>query len=412
MNKLFNLRQFIFLLIITMACPASSKTSGLSNNFGKNENDEIRHRVKSMSTIIDVRYTDKVREQIDYLIGNKRLSTTLLGRAVMYFPMMDKIFDEYNIPQELKHLAVIESGLVPYFSSGAGAAGLWQLMPGTAEMFGLKIKSTIDERKDAEKSTHAAAKYLKKLHGLYGDWTMVLAAYNCGDGRLNKAIKSAGSTDYWEVEKFLPQQTQDFLPRFIAASYLMNFYYAHELEPDHLPEEYVYTGSIIVKEKVDLDKIAEEYQVSPEAIRRLNAIYVKGFIPETEDEEFSLVLPESIIYQYAENNNLLDKVGGFSIASIMRQKENAAGAVEDVKKEAIAIADIPPAKPIIPIGIPARAVSIKEDNSIVKVVRLSKGKSLKDIAQEHGTDLASLLDYNKFSEQNLPRLGDPIKIRI
>jgi membrane-bound lytic murein transglycosylase D len=408
MNKILKMRHIIFMLVLALAYPAASRKS--INADYEDLSDEIRQRVKSMSSVVDMRYTNLVEKEIDDLIANKNLSRTLLGRAAMYFPMMEKVLVENGVPEELKYLSVIESGLVPYLSSGAGAAGLWQFMPSTAEMFGLKVKSTIDERKDAYKATQAAAKYLKKLHSIYGDWTLVLAAYNCGDGKLNKALKRSGARSYWASLDQLPEQTQSFVPRFIAASYLMNFYYIHELEPDHLPEDYVYSGTLKVKSKIELSTIAEDYQVSPEAIRRLNAIYTKGFIPESEEEEFTLTLPESIIYQYAEKNNLLDKIAEFSIASINRQNKRAS---ESIKKDEIAVADIPTQKsPIIPINIPNRSVSIKEDYSIIKIVRLTKGKSLKDIAEEHGTDLAALIDYNNFSESNLPRLGDPIKIRI
>ncbi len=420
MKRTTRYRQIIFFCLLTLINSVSARQNNaiVDREVAPGSNDDIKHRLKNMSDVIEIKYTEKVQDQIEFLLKSKNLSRTLLGRAEMYFPLMDNILLKHNVPTDLKYLAVIESGLVPYLSSGAGASGLWQFMPGTAQMYGLKVKDTYDERKDAIKSTEAAALYLKKLYKIYGDWTLVLAAYNCGDGTLNRAMKKTSSKSYWDISSHLPQQTQDFVPRYIAAAYLMNFYYLHELEPDPLPEDYVYTGTLKVYQRVDLLKIAEEYQISPEAIKRLNAVYTKGFIPESQEGEYFLTLPESKIYDYATNHNLLSDIAGFSIPSEARQKKNS-----ETKTEEIAVAVVNrepetpfsklpnPAMPITNLSNSVKAIRIEEEG-IIKIVRLEKGQSLKDIAEANGIELAEIIELNRYSNSNLPKLGDQVKVRI
>jgi LysM repeat protein len=411
MNRKYQIKGVIFFLTLVFC----SNFKIVTANSNCDTNNEIREKVLNLPSQLELRYNDQVKEQIEFFVEkNKRLSSTLLGRATMYFPMIEATLASHNLPDELKYLPVIEAGLVPYLTSSAGASGLWQFMPATAEQFGLIISNTIDERRDAEKSTAAAASYLKRLFNIYKDWTLVLAAYNCGDGVLNKALKKSNSRSYWDVQQYLPQQTQEFVPKFIAASYMMNYYYDHNLVPTPLEDDFVYTASIKVFEKVDLQKIADVYQIDIEVLKRLNAVYTKGFIPESNGEHL-LHLPESKIYDYANANNSLDHIVAYSSASISRQKEAIAIAEAKMRQEIKSRESLPVDG--LPLSnnplVNTKYSTIRfEDEAVVKVVKLTKGKSLADIAKENGTDIASLIDLNKIDTKFPPRVGDNIKIRI
>jgi membrane-bound lytic murein transglycosylase D len=380
-----------------------------------NANNEIREKVLNLPLQLELKYNDQVKEQIEFFVDkNKKLSSALLGRATMYFPMIEATLATHNLPDELKYLPVIEAGLVPYLTSSAGASGLWQFMPATAQQFGLKITNTIDERRDANKSTQAAAVYLKRLFNIYKDWTLVLAAYNCGDGVLNKAMKKTASRSYWDIQQYLPQQTQEFVPKFIAAAYMMNYYYDHNISPIPMEDDYVFTASIKVFDKVELQKVADDYQINIEVLKRLNAVYTKGFVPAS-DGEYLLHLPESKIYDFASTYNLFDNIVAYSPASMSRQKQAIAEAEaknqQDIKsRESLPIDGLPLSNNPI---VDAKPSSIRFDEEIsIKVVKLTKGKSLLDIAKENGTDIASLIDLNKIDSKYPPKIGDEIKVRI
>ena len=188
-------------------------------------------RLSQLPSVIDMSYNRLVKNYINvYTIKRREQVGNMLAVSEYYFPMFEAVFDLYDVPYELKYLAVIESAMNPRAVSRAGAVGTWQFMYGTAKMYGLRINSLVDERRDPLKSTHAAAKFLKNLHELYGDWTLALAAYNCGPGNVNKAIRrSGGKKDFWEIYYYLPRETRGYVPAFIAAAYTMNYYREHNL---------------------------------------------------------------------------------------------------------------------------------------------------------------------------------------
>jgi len=216
----------------------------------------------------------------------------VLGRSELYFDMFEEKLDMHGLPIELKYLAVIESGLRPQVKSRAGALGLWQFMYRTGRMFGLEENSYVDERMDPEKATEAACKYLKQLYGMYNDWNLALAAYNAGPGNVNKAIRRSGNKKtYWEVRPFLPRETQGYVPNFIAAAYLLNYYKEHNIVPQEATIKYYELDTMHLKRGVHMQTVADLLEISLEDIERLNPIYKRNYIPKGVTEPYSITLP-------------------------------------------------------------------------------------------------------------------------
>lgn len=413
MNYKILLRSILFYLLITITQNGRLNGEGLVDNVAATD---YRERVYSLNLPIELKYTQEVEDMIAFYVEkNKKLSATLLGRAEMYFPYIEPVLIQEDLPIELKYLPVLETGLLPYAESGAGASGLWQFMEGTAALYGLKITNAVDERRDPEKSTMAASAYLKKLYSIYKDWTLVLAAYNCGDGTLNKAMKKAESKSYWDVQKYLPKQTQEFVPKFIAIAYMMNYYYLHEIETNTLPDEYKYTATLKVSSRIDLDKLSKEYEIDKEVIRRLNPAFTKGFIPAVKGQAYTLTLPELKMYEYANDNGLYEEIVGYSPQVMARNK----AAIALAEQESIIEAQMEGSKPVsqlptVPLYFESNtsAIRIEEKANTVKVVKLKKGQSIADIAREYNQDLASMIQYNDFDENRPPRVGDQVKVKI
>ena len=192
-------------------------------------------RLRSIPSVVPLTYNDKVRANIIYYIDRigDRVGV-MLGLSKYYFPIFDEILDRHGVPCELKYLVVIESALNPKAVSRVGATGLWQFMYATGKMYDLRVNSIIDDRMDPIKATEAAAKYLKDLHKIYNDWTLAIAAYNCGPGNVNKAMKRSGRNDFWGMYDFLPKETRGYVPAYIAAAYVMNFHAEHGIYPAKL----------------------------------------------------------------------------------------------------------------------------------------------------------------------------------
>ena len=411
MNILISLRNLVFFLVLSFS--GNQNVPAAVESCLDIADPEIEKRVMSLPLKLEVRYNSQVKEQISFFIEKHRgLSTTLLGRAPMYFPMIEEALANHGLPDELKYLPVIEAALVPYVSSHVGASGLWQFMKPTAQMYGLKVTNVLDERRDPEKSTQAAMHYLNRLYNIYGDWTLVLAAYNCGDGVVNSALRKSNSRSYWDIQKYLPRQTQEFVPKFIAIAYLMNYYYLHELEPTPLSDDYVFTATILVNEKIDLKHLAEDFEIDWEVMKRLNPSYTKGFIPRSNGEN-KLTLPETKLYDFALAFGALDKVVSLSPASAARQRDIVALAEANQRKDEVSgtrpINNLP--FPILLAGNSTEAIRM-EDDGYVKVVKLTRGKSLADIARENGMELAALMEFNRIDVNSPPRIGDQIRIRM
>lgn len=255
---------------------------------------EYEQRLREMSGAIQYKLHPMVKEVIVARTEKYRSSTEqVLGLSEVYFPIFEEHLAKYNLPHQLKYLPVIESRLEPVARSYAGAVGLWQFIPSTGKIYNLQINSTIDERSDTYKASEAAARMLSELYNYYSDWALALAAYNCGAGRVNRAIKDAGSRDYWVVRNYLPTETQKYVPYFMAFAYVGEYYELHELNPMRYPESLRLTDTIVVHESRSLYQLAKDLDMSPDTLRRLNPGYLKGYVPANPGGS-TIVLPSRV----------------------------------------------------------------------------------------------------------------------
>lgn len=257
-------------------------------------NKEYRTRIEQMNSVVKLTYNDKVQNYIDVYANKRRNSVSaMLGMAEYYFPIFEDIFEQYDVPQELKYLSIIESALNPKAKSPAGARGIWQFMPTTARNYKLKVNSYLDERCDPIKSTHAAAQYLKALNDIFGDWVLAIAAYNCGPGNIKKAIaRSGGKTDFWDIYNFLPKETRSYVPAFIAAYYVFENHELHNLYPKKIVMPKMDT--IMVSKKLHFKQISEVLKVPLEELEDLNPQYKADVVPYSE-EGSPLYLPIELV---------------------------------------------------------------------------------------------------------------------
>lgn len=292
MNRIFNTANQcrVLLLILFMG---SMATNVASANISTEMDKKIENRILSLGFSVDARYNAEVKKRINQYINRQRkMSEILIGRSTIYFPTFEQVLRDKGLPQDLKYLSVVESGLRPAATSRIGAAGLWQFMRPTGRMMGLKINRTVDERRDIVKSTEAAADYLLKLYGQFDDWTLALAAYNCGPGNMRKAIrKSGGKRNFWEIKKYLPKETREYIPKLIAMTYVMNYYYDHDIMPTIPDENLINTSTAQVFEKIDLKTLSKELELDLSTLRTLNPSFIRNYIPKSEDGKYQLVLP-------------------------------------------------------------------------------------------------------------------------
>ena len=259
-------------------------------------NDSIyAERLDRLPSIIEMTYNDVTKQFIErYANRHRRLVANMLGLSTFYMPMIENVLDSYNMPQELKYLPIIESALNPKAVSRVGAKGLWQFMFQTGKIYGLKSNSYIDERFDPLKSTHAAIRYLRDLYNFFKNWDLAIAAYNCGPGNVKKAIiRSGGKTNFWHIYRFLPRETRGYIPAFIAANYIMNYYEEHGINPMQ-PTLPIATDTIHVNKNLHFSQISELCNIEMEAIRAMNPQYIRDIIPG-KSETCVLRLPNETI---------------------------------------------------------------------------------------------------------------------
>lgn len=265
--------------------------------------EEYIDRLSRIPSIMEMPYNDVIRKFIDFYTERIREKVSyMLGAANFYVPIFEEALDAYGLPMELKYLPVIESALNPSAVSRAGASGLWQFMIGTGKIYGLESNSLVDERRDPIKASWAAARFLKELYELYGDWNLVIAAYNCGQGNVNKAIRRAnGQKDYWAIYNYLPKETRGYVPSFIAANYVMTYYCDHNICPMEtaLPAD---TDTLHINRNLHFEQIADICGIGLEEIKALNPQYKKNIIPGNT-KTYVLRLPMSKISAFIDNQD-------------------------------------------------------------------------------------------------------------
>lgn len=294
-----SLHKFLTVLFLSLFLPSLSFGSVYNGSIElelEYDENSVAERMLSMSDLTIRPRRDPVAMGYirNYLTRSRRTSELIIGRSILYFPMFEEQLKRHNLPQELKYLPVVESALNPKAVSPAGAGGLWQFMPGTGRLEGLQSNKYIDERFDPIKSTEAAMKHLTRLYDMFGDWELVLAAYNSGSGNVTRAIKRGRSQDYWRIQRFLPRETRNYVPAFIAATYLCEHFQLHGIQPNLPDMDMQIIESIKVYNGFSFFELATLTGLSVETLESLNPAYVGGYIPENA-HGYYLTLPRRVM---------------------------------------------------------------------------------------------------------------------
>lgn len=352
--------------------------------------DEVYiERLSKIPSTIEMPYNSEVRRFIDmYIVKKRSLVEAMLGMSLYYMPIFEQALEQEGMPLELKYLPVVESALDPTAKSPVGAAGLWQFMLRTGKGLGLEVNSLVDERLDPYKSSEKAAKYLKELYNIYGDWSLAIAAYNCGPGKVNNAIKNAGGTgkDFWQIYAFLPRETRGYVPAFIAANYVMTYFKYHNISPA-LAKKPILVDTVQVNRRVHFKQIASVLNLPIEALRVLNPQYRKDVIPGNS-RSYTLALPSQQIYCYLLSE---DSITGFDTKKYQPRK------VVEPKMEQVASDE--------------NGEYVYEKRTVTKTHRVSKGESLGSIAKKYGTTVATIKRTNGLKSDAL-KVGQRLKIKV
>ena len=354
----WNARQYLF--------PESTGTASayLSNLSASDYAD----RLSRIPAVMELPHNNVVQEFIDRYTGKNRGTISFcLAAGNFYIPLFEEALEAYGLPLELKYLPVIESALNPVARSKAGAVGLWQFMLTTGKRYDLEVNSLIDERQDPLKSTWAAARYLKDLYDIYKDWNLVIAAYNCGPGNVNKAIHRAeGVTDYWKIYPYLPTETRGYVPAFIAANYAMYYYCQHQIEPLRTAFP-VATDTVMIHKSLHFDQIAELCNIDKEAIRALNPQYKKDLIPGNV-KPYALRLPQEKLLAFID---LGDSVYNHRSTDLFKRRAT----VEIDEKAVKAAAKNKPVYVTVRQGDNLGAIARRNHTTVAKIKRLNNLKN-------------------------------------
>ena len=349
-------------------------------------------RLKRIPSIIEMPYNEVVQKFIDRYSGRLRHSVSyMLGASNFYMPIFEEALETYGLPLELKYLPVIESALNPTAVSRVGATGLWQFMLATGKRYGLEVNTLVDERRDPIKASYAAANYLSDLYKVFGDWNLVIAAYNCGPDQINKAIhRSKGSKDYWQIYPYLPKETRGYVPAFIAANYIMTYYCEHNICPmtTRLPAK---TDTVMVSRNVHLEQIAAVCNIDIEQLRTLNPAYRRDIVPGATKMS-AVRLPHTEVGKFID---LEDSIYTYN-AEVLFSKRATVEVNDDV--------------PTYTRKSSTKRSRKKASRSRGRSVTVKSGQTLSEIAKRNGTTVAKLRRLNGIKGSNI-RAGKKLRVR-
>lgn len=350
-------------------------------------------RLQRLPTIIEMPYNQVVKQFIERYSDKLRGSVSyMLGAANFYMPIFEQALETYGLPLELRYLPVIESALNPNAVSRVGATGLWQFMLETGKRYGLEVNSLVDERRDPIKSSYAAARYLRDLYKIFDDWSLVIAAYNCGPNKVNQAIHRAkGCVDYWQIYPYLPKETRGYVPAFIAANYIMNYYCEHNICP-MITELPISTDTIVVDKNLHLEQIAKVLNVNIDHLRALNPQYRRDIVNGLTEPSV-VRLPLSLVGSFIDNE---DSIYAYKRDELLLKREVVA--VNDIK---LSYSKSKATK---------RRTSKRSSRSRRKTVTVRQGDTLSEIAKRNGTTVKKLRRLNGIKGSNI-RAGKKIRVR-
>ena len=335
-------------------------------------------RLEAIGSAIPMSYNDVVRKYIiSYTTTNRAVMSRVIGRSQYYFPIFEAELDAHDLPLELRMLPVIESSLVPKARSKVGASGLWQFMYGTSKGYNLEVSSFIDQRFDPLLSTKAACKFLRYLYNMYGDWNLALAAYNCGPGNVNKALrKTEGKGGFWDIYPYLPKETRGYVPAFIAATYAYHYYKQHDITPaePHVP---LATDTVHIRRIMHLEQISSTIGTPLDVLRALNPQFKQDIVPAVRGREYDIVLPISEIGKFLDNEAAIMGKDTIYLAEYMSPRKNG--------------------------EIPTFVIDSKTH-------KVQSGENLSIIARKYGVTVKQICKWNNIKDPSKIRVGQKLEI--
>lgn len=394
LDSLMNLYMSKTYLSIDGDCQTASESPAYTK-------ENLMERLKRLPTVMEMPYNEVVQKFIDRYAGRLRHSVSyMLGASNFYMPIFEEALEAYGLPLELKYLPIIESALNPKAVSRVGATGLWQFMLVTGKQYGLEVNSLVDERRDPVKASYAAAHYLSDLYKIFGDWSLVIASYNCGPGNINKAIHRAGGVkDYWQIYPYLPRETRGYVPAFIAANYIMTYYSDHNICAlrTQLPAQ---TDTVVVNRNVHLSQIADVLGIDINVLRTLNPEYRRDIVPGTTK-------PSAIKMAMADVTRFIDSqdsIYNYNASELL------------LKRDEVYVNDDIPTFTTNKKGRRGRTTASRRSKhtrgkaASGRSVTVRRGDTLSEIARRNGTTVAKLRKLNGIRGNNI-QAGKKLKVK-
>ena len=357
-----------------------------NKSYGEVGEETYIRRLAAIPSVIEMPYNQVVRKHIErYVYRSRTLVEEMLGMSLYYMPIFEQALEKEGLPLELKYLPIVESALDPNAVSRVGAAGLWQFMIGTGKGLGLEVNSLVDERRDPYRSSAMAAKYLKNLYQIYNDWSLAIAAYNCGPGNVNKALhRNGGTGDFWDIYEYLPRETRGYVPAFIAANYAMTYYKQHNISPS-LARKPLITDTVSVNRRIHFAQIAQVLNIPIEEIRTFNPQYRADVIPG-DNHPYTLVLPSQQIYSFIMSEDSIDNYRDDLYAH--RSIVEPGGQVSTIEEY-----------------VNGQSASTPQTYTH----KVGRGETLSTIAAKYGMTTEELMSLNNMSSERVRR-GDNLKV--